>query len=1559
MKYLASDTSGHQSLQTKAGSSRRLLEILSALVFALFAMSSLAAPISVGVINHVTNERIPSIEVHANELKDDGSEVWVQKTSTDDTGVAKFDLDALGAGKRYIFKAKPYGSWVTSAVASQPGWLGFRVGKLQVQLLDGVSGQPLPNHEVTLKRANANGTYDWIFNRTSDANGWLRIDPPAIGTEAYVLEAPSPTGHHTKRSDAYTTPGPHVFKIGNPALIATVRNNANNAAIGNVAVEAWELLASGQSVLRQSQTTNASGAASFDLDGIGEGRNYVLKTQPYMQQVTTAPISSAGQFTVIAGKLNVRLVNSAKDTPYAYKDVTLFERQADNSLQFVGIFRTDVDGRLRLDPTNLGSRPYVLRAPSLVDGKNRESADYTIAGSYQFRVGGDEVQVGVIDHVSDTRMPGIEVHAKLLLNDGTEVWVDKQTTAADGIAHFDLDGLNEGKNYVFQAKPFGSWVTSQKLTQPGWLGFRVGKLQVQLLDGVSGQPLPNHEVTLKRANANGTYDWIFNRTSDANGWLRIDPPAIGTEAYVLEAPSPTGHHTKRSDAYTTPGPHVFKIGNPALIATVRNNANNAAIGNVAVEAWELLASGQSVLRQSQTTNASGAASFDLDGIGEGRNYVLKTQPYMQQVTTAPISSAGQFTVIAGKLNVRLVNSAKDTPYAYKDVTLFERQADNSLQFVGIFRTDVDGRLRLDPTNLGSRPYVLRAPSLVDGKNRESADYTIAGSYQFRVGGDEVQVGVIDHVSDTRMPGIEVHAKLLLNDGTEVWVDKQTTAADGIAHFDLDGLNEGKNYVFQAKPFGSWVTSQKLTQPGWLGFRVGTSPITVIETAAGLPIVGQQVNAFEKTPDGKLHHAVTAVTDGTGLIRLDLVGLGEGREYMLQTYNPFGKKKYFRSGILMHKGPFTFQLTKDMPESPDLLPPYIKIIAPGSGARIASGGLSLHGIANDNERLDSVTLTFHLPSGDVVSRAASFHRDSGTWNVVSGALPDEQGTVIVTATAADGAQNEGTDTLSLELVRDNTAPTISIDEDFPDGQVPLGAFVLSGRIKDDTLGSKLSATLTESGQVKATRTIEVHQESGRWAMAVSTHHTSGDSITVDLVATDSAGNEADRQLQLIANERFEAVWHVLQRTSFGPTLHDYRSVSQTGASPWISQQLNPESISDAAYTERTASWGGGNELGTFALRRMAYSDRQLEEVMTWFWENHFNTNASTHQVDTYEITENEGFRNLALGNFRQILEYSAKSPAMLYTLDNMFNVRKHANENYARELLELHTLGINGGYTQADVEAAARAFTGWTVENGEFVFRSETHDTGEKQILGQIIPEDGGIDDGYTVLDIVASHPATGYFICEKLIEVFVADTPQPSLLFECANVFSANSNASDQIRRVLATIFSSTEFSSVATHRNKIKTPLEYSVGVLRMLDADRAGDDVVTDLKRQGMSLFRNPVPTGYPETGSHWLGSHMLLSRSRFVDALLTETTDGGKASVDLLELTMSDGCATAEAVSANLLERAMGPHFSDLHLALVSSLLTEDGKRPYFPDEPDAEIRLRRIAKAVLSMPDAHYQ
>ena len=364
-----------------------------------------------------------------------------------------------------------------------------------------------------------------------------------------------------------------------------------------------------------------------------------------------------------------------------------------------------------------------------------------------------------------------------------------------------------------------------------------------------------------------------------------------------------------------------------------------------------------------------------------------------------------------------------------------------------------------------------------------------------------------------------------------------------------------------------------------------------------------------------------------------------------------------------------------------------------------------------------------------------------------------------------------------------------------------------------------------------------------------------------------------------------------------------------------------------------------------MLRAIYSNRQLEEVLVDFWFNHFNvyenknpTGAVLSYSSLLTSYERDAIRPHVLGHFKDLLLAVAQHPVMLYYLDNwesmaadtddrrnvgpfapniaavlipniqrpLANRQPHGlNENFGREIMELHTLGVNGGYTQKDVIEVARCFTGWTItkpQSPAFLFSEVMHDDGEKTVLGHKIPAGGGIKDGLDVIDILAHHPSTAHFISKQLAQRFVADDPPPALVERMAQTFLKTDG---DLRAVLLTMFDSVEFRSEGAWDAKIKSPFEMVVSAVRATNADAIDTTVLTQrVSDLGEPLYRKVEPNGYPLTGDGWLGTADLLGRLNFTSSLIMGKVPGVKVDIERWN------GKTAEEISRDLLDRTAAP-------------------------------------------------
>jgi uncharacterized protein (DUF1800 family) len=433
----------------------------------------------------------------------------------------------------------------------------------------------------------------------------------------------------------------------------------------------------------------------------------------------------------------------------------------------------------------------------------------------------------------------------------------------------------------------------------------------------------------------------------------------------------------------------------------------------------------------------------------------------------------------------------------------------------------------------------------------------------------------------------------------------------------------------------------------------------------------------------------------------------------------------------------------------------------------------------------------------------------------------------------------------------------------------------------------------------------------------------------------------------------------------------------------------------------------SEVQSAKLLRAVYSDRQLEEVLTDFWFNHFNIFIGKG-ADHYLVTayERDVIRPHVLGKFKDLLLATAQSPAMLFYLDNWQSEgpdsdaalgvparspnpavsgpfgrvgiahpiprpgpaqprsspqsnqqkrRNGLNENYARELMELHTLGVNGGYTQQDVTQVARVFTGWTIEEprqgGSFIYRPRLHEPGDKVVLGHKI-KDSGESEGREVLEILAHHPSTARFVSTELAQRFVSDDPPKSLIDAMSKTFLKTDG---DLRTVLETMFRSPEFWAPEAYRARVKTPFEFVVSSLRATQADiRDPQPLIGTLNKMGMPLYGSQPPTGYSTRADVWVSSAALLDRMNFGLALAANRLQGTSFNLALL---LNDATVTnADPYQVQLeLEQALlpGDISKQTHETIESRIVDPQAMAQF--DNPSHPANSNVIAGLLLGSPE----
>ncbi len=463
--------------------------------------------------------------------------------------------------------------------------------------------------------------------------------------------------------------------------------------------------------------------------------------------------------------------------------------------------------------------------------------------------------------------------------------------------------------------------------------------------------------------------------------------------------------------------------------------------------------------------------------------------------------------------------------------------------------------------------------------------------------------------------------------------------------------------------------------------------------------------------------------------------------------------------------------------------------------------------------------------------------------------------------------------------------------------------------------------------------------------------------------------------------------LLSRSSYGVREEEYVAARAAGYDAWLNHQLAPEAINVAPLEAQIAaalptmamSTGqiialaretnrqnqAADELRAATMLRQIYSPAQLFELMVEFWTNHFNINIGDGVTRYFKTADDRDIRRHAMGKFGDLLKANARSPAMLFYLDNYVNVATGPNENYARELMELHTLGVAGGYTEDDVKAVARAFTGWTFtpynanapqNDINFVFVRSRHDTRAKTVLGVDMPAGRGIQDGDDVLEILINHPSTARFIATKLVRRFVSDAPPESLVETVAYIYRISGG---DIRAMLRAIFTSAEFK--ASGDDKFKRPVEYVTSTLRTLGATLNGNWVrplAETLNNLGHLHFAWPAPNGYPDVGGYWINSSAQLSRWNFGLAV-GEGTYTPTVRIDINAL-LGQAARTPEQIVDRLTARVLRRALLPLDRAVLVNFVADGGAaNTPIADNPARARRAREALGVLLGSPYFMYR
>ncbi|AWB66022.1 hypothetical protein C2869_06025 [Saccharobesus litoralis] len=1523
-------------------------------------------PLNVKLLDASNNQAIAETRIAVYEQLKDGSRKGRGNATTNDNGIAVFDLDGIGQGRQYYFSAKVFNQFQTySAVQSQPGSINWPIGTVQVNILNGGIPEQSGLADTTVEVYRIEDTKKhWIGRAVSNAQGQIKIDLTDVDSgQPYVLRAYSPSDNSKKYSQTITSSGQHDFVVGNLPLNVTLRDGISQQVISNQQITVTRLDENGKRHWLRRATTDANGQLVLDLDGLGQGTHYQLQTQYFAGQWTySPPISQTGDFTFDLGTTAVTLRNGnlANNSVLAGHKIWLYKLLEDGSRQYVQHTTSDDNGVLRfnLDP----NAKYQLKTTSPSNSKLWAYYDVSGTGEQDLAVGNPFVLVKVKQATSSQALANIRVDAYRVDSAGKLHGAGSLTTDQNGLAAFDLAGIGSGSEFVFRTRVYNNFpVYSALINQPGEVNLNLGSMQISMLDGsqTPASALANQPVYIHRIMLDGKKHGMGYFNTDDGGLLQLDK-SPNVAQYVLTAKSTIDGQTRYYFDAAQAGDHTFTVGTLPFNVSIKDARSTLPISEqrIDVSRWD---SEQNRFRwfSRAYTNAAGQVAIDLPGVNSGSQYRLVTQVYNDMyLYSDPISASGSLEWNVGKTLVNVLDGSQDAapPLTEQRVYIEKLNDQGKFRYYSRANTDVNGQLRIDLPDLGSGSiYRLKAQS-AHGVYKVSQSMQANGDYEFVVGNPAVTVSLTDYMSGQPLAAVKIAAQRLNDEGNWVWAHSVMSDENGLAVFDLDNINQGAEYRLAAKAYnGIYAYSQTISAPGDVNFTVGSLPVELVNQDSGDILVGKTITLY-RIDGQKLHWTTRSATDESGQVRFDPSGLYDGERFVVRVHNPFGNNKNYYGPIVNQPGFVRFAVSENSPTRVDLIAPDISITAPSEGLAYDQGFM-LQGIATDNNSVADIRVQL-ASNGTVVQTYNVLHNSqTGMWqqmidaSVLAG-LQDIQ----ITATANDYALNQASVMANYQVQADIASPSLQVTSHGQQQAVNVSGFTLAGSVTDDIGVQSLTLNLIDGalGTTIANQPVGFNPETGLWSYSITSGLVSDSQrIDIQLLATDIAGKQTQYDLALFAIAAELNPLHLLSRITFGATPDLINRVYQGESELILQEQLAPDNIDDSVFLASLPSDNPQtlDELKQRLLQHMLTSPKQLQEVMAWFWENHFNTNYHTSRNVDWEWRENQGFRQHALGNFRDLLEVSAKSPAMIYYLNNAQNVAGAANENYAREILELHTMGEGNGYTAQDIAELARIFTGWHEQDGDFFFNQDLHDFGDKSFLGQTILGTG-LDEGEQVLDILTTHSSTAEYLCSKLLMVFVDEDPLPALQSQCEAEWIASSA---NMTAVLSVILSSDEFGQAGETRAKVKTPLELVTSVGRNFQADVDLAELADSVDDLGMRLFEFPVPTGFSEEGADWLNTNALAQRARFVSRGILNSQDG--IEVDVITLLQTQGYQSDTAIIAYLADLALAGNLSDVERNLAVGILSPDDAFNW--QHQDAEHKVRRLMAFMLSLPAYQYQ
>ncbi|HEY9793648.1 MAG TPA: DUF1800 domain-containing protein [Candidatus Obscuribacterales bacterium] len=441
---------------------------------------------------------------------------------------------------------------------------------------------------------------------------------------------------------------------------------------------------------------------------------------------------------------------------------------------------------------------------------------------------------------------------------------------------------------------------------------------------------------------------------------------------------------------------------------------------------------------------------------------------------------------------------------------------------------------------------------------------------------------------------------------------------------------------------------------------------------------------------------------------------------------------------------------------------------------------------------------------------------------------------------------------------------------------------------------------------------------------------------------------------MTGRKSESFWisHLLRRAGFGTTPQELRYYTDLGYDKTVDELLDPQSVNNDALEQQIRQQDFDftltDDLKRWWLYRMAFTRRPLEEKMTLFWHGHFATSDRKVNNAYAMYGQNQLFRKLALGNFHELLFSVSKDPAMIVWLDNQQNRKGKPNENYAREIMELFTLGAFNGYTEKDIKEAARAFTGWQTHPDGFYFNKNQHDEGEKTVLGVT-----GNLNGDDVIDILVKQPAAPKFLSRKLVKFFVLDVPDEGLVNRIADVY-IHSNYS--IKQMMQALLTDKAFLSEKAFHAKIKSPAELVVGTIKTLQVTTLDADLPATMARMGQDLLMPPTVKGW-DGGQAWISTGTMMERFNFANRMTSEKFADLHKYMSPSQMLQKQGLANAgQAVDyfLDLLVDADVPANTRQKLVDYLSSDLKGNAIGNIPDDQTLDAKLRGLVHLIMTLP-----